>query len=318
MYKRWIVLIVAVIGVLLVVNAAVSKHISRAAEPFGGGRVLELAGPDLNVDDHGPRGDHAVVLLHGYSASIQWWDAVAPVLARNERVITIDLVGHGGSEAPSDPAPYSAEGQATAVSQALDALGVRHAVLVGHSMGGVVATALAEREPNLVDRVVVSDTPAGPGLTALPVLGKVVCWPVLGAAFDGLRHFDVVDTNSLQTGFAADFPVPVFAYESLKRMTHNALCNARLAGRLNEEKAVSDRLAGLGKPVRVVFGERDVLTPTESNIARYRQSGLQPVVIAGAGHSPAVEKPGEFLSAIDTFVSAASLGRPSLPSGTTR
>nr|WP_046318300.1 alpha/beta hydrolase [Mycobacterium sp. UM_Kg1] len=286
----------------LLVNTVVAGRVSRPAEPFAGGRVLELPGPDLNVREYGPGGDRAIVLLHGYSASIQWWEQVAPVLAQSARVVAVDLVGHGGSEAPLGEAPYSAEGQATAVRHALDALGVRHAVLVGHSMGGSVATALAESAPELVDRVIVSDTPADVGLTAMPALGNAVCWPVLGAAADRLRSIDTVDRASLQTGFAVDFPVPEVAYRSLKRMTHNALCAAKTAVRINEERAVADRLADLGKPVLVVWGETDVLTPTAQNVDRYRKAGLAPVVIAGSGHSPLVEKPAEFLSAVAPFV----------------
>lgn len=298
-------MVVAAVLVASLVNTVVTDHIARAAEPFAGGRVLELPGPDLNVREYGSAGERAIVLLHGYSASIQWWEAVAPALAQGTRVIAIDLVGHGGSEAPRDRAAYSADAQAAAVHQALDALGVRHAVVIGHSMGGTVATALAESASDLVDRVVVSDTyAAAQGMVAMPALGNAVCWPVLGAALDRFRSIDGVDKSALQTGFAADFPIPELAYRSLKRMTHNALCDAKTAGRINEQRAVADRLAGLGKPVLVLWGDRDVLTPTQANVDRYRAAGLDPVVIAGSGHSPMVEKPAEFVSAVQGFIQA--------------
>lgn len=305
--KRLAALVITLVIVALLVNTVIADRITRGAEPFAQGRVLELPGPDLNVREYGSGSDHAIVLLHGYSASIEWWEAVAPALAQGSRVVAIDLVGHGGSEAPRDAAPYSAEGQGAAVRQALESLGVRHAVLVGHSTGGLVATALAEAAPDLVDRVIVSDTPAALGMTAMPALGNAVCWPVVGPALDTLRRLDAVDKSSLQTGFAADFPVPALAYRSLKRITHNAFCDAKAASRINEQRAVADRLAGLGKPVLVVWGDSDVLTPTTPNVERYRQAGLQPVVIAGSGHSPQLEKPNEFLSAITPFAQAARL-----------
>ncbi|WP_235663913.1 alpha/beta fold hydrolase [Mycolicibacter terrae] len=138
----------------------------------------------------------------------------------------------------------------------------------------------------------------------MPALGNAVCWPVLGAALDRFRSIDGVDKSALQTGFAADFPIPELAYRSLKRMTHNALCDAKTAGRINEQRAVADRLAGLGKPVLVLWGDRDVLTPTQANVDRYRAAGLDPVVIAGSGHSPMVEKPAEFVSAVQGFIQA--------------
>jgi pimeloyl-ACP methyl ester carboxylesterase len=305
MGKRLAALAITAVLVALLVNTVISDRTAGVAESFGDGRVLALPGPDLNIREYGSDGDRAVVLLHGYTASIQWWEAVAPVLAHGTRVIAIDLVGHGGSDAPRDRAAYSADGQASAVHQALDALGVRHAVLIGHSMGGLVATALAESAPALVDRVVVSDTPGAQGMVAMPALGNAVCWPVLGAALDRFRGIDAVDKPSLQTGFAADFAVPELAYRSLKRMTHNALCDAKAAGDINEQRAVAERLAGVGRPVRVVWGENDVLTPTQPNVSRYRAAGLETVVIAGSGHSPIVEKPAEFVSAVKQFVQGA-------------
>lgn len=301
--KMRIAAVVTVLGVMaLVGNAVVVDRIQRPAEAFGGGRVLDLEGVSLNVREYGPGGDRAVVLLHGYSASIQWWESVAPPLAHNTRVVAIDLIGHGGSAAPRNSALYSADAQAAAVRRALDALGVRRAIVVGHSMGGSVATVLAESTPDLVERVVVSDTQAAPGLADMPVLRNVVCWPVIGPALDWLRKFDAVDTGSLQTGFAAGFKVPEIAYRSLKRMTHDSLCDAKATAKINDQRPVADRLAGLGKPVLVIWGEKDVLTPAQANVDRYRTAGLVPVIIAGSGHSPLIEKPDDFLTAVTPFV----------------
>lgn len=284
----------------LLVNAFVIARTERPAEAFAGGRVLELDGPDLNVREYGPSGDRAVVLLHGYSASIEWWEKVAPALAESGlRVVAIDLVGHGGSEAPRDVEPYGAAGQATAVRSALAALGVRRAVLVGHSMGGHVATAVAESDPDLVERVVVSDTPADLGLTDMPALGDVGCRPLIGPVIDRFRGVDALTDSSLQTGFASEYPVPQLAHRSLEQLAHQGVCHS---GADDNERAIADRLAQLGKPVLVVWGERDVLTPTGSNVDRYRAAGLDPRVIAVSGHSPIVEIPDAFVAQVADFI----------------
>lgn len=297
---KWRILaIVAVVVVAaLAVNAFLVARTTRTAEAFDGGRVLQLEGPDLNVKEYGPPSDRAVVLLHGYSASVEWWDRVASALL-DERVIAIDLVGHGGSEAPSDAEPYGIDGQAEAVRQALDALDVRQAVLVGHSMGGLVAIALAEADPERVERVAVSDSPAAAELVESPALAGLACTPIIGPVIDRFRAVDAVTESSLQTGFAPDYPVPPLAHRSLEQLTHAGVCDS---GRQEQMSDAAERLAGLGKPALVVWGERDVLTPTQSNVERFRQVGLTPVVIPKAGHSPMVEAPGEFLTAITDFV----------------
>lgn len=299
MKLRIAVVALVVVVVAALVNAFVVAGGTRAAEPFAGGHVLSLDGPDLNVREYGPPGERAIVLLHGYSASIEWWEEVAPRLARDRRVVAIDLVGHGGSEAPSEPQQFQVGDQASAVRRALTTLGVRQAVVIGHSMGGSVAAVLADRYPEVVERVVISDTPASGDLVAMPLLGKMVCWPVLGPAMDHFRQVPAITESSLQTGFAADFPVPQFAYRSLERLTYKGVCDSKQGA----PASVADTLTGLDKPVLVVWGETDVLTPTAPNVTRYSAAGMSPRIIAGAGHSPMVEKPDEFLSAIGEFVS---------------
>ena len=289
------VLLLAVVALLL--NELVVTKEQRKAEPFAGGHVLELDGPDLNVREYGPPGDRAVVLLHGYSASIQWWEQVAPRLARDQRVIAIDLVGHGGSEAPGAGAPYRAAEQAKAVHNALVQLGVRHAVLIGHSMGGAVSAELARQYPDLVERVVVSDTPAADDLVTMPLLGKMVCWPVISPALDRFRTVDAITESSLQTGFGADYPVPDYAHRSLERLTYAGVCDST-----EGPHPVVETLAALHKPVLVLWGDQDVLTPTAPNVERYTEAGLTPVVIKGSGHTPMVEQPDQFLAAVTDFV----------------
>ena len=297
---------VVIVVLALLVNAFVVARTQRPAEAFAGGRVLKLDGPDLNVREYGAPGDRAVVLLHGYSASIQWWEQVAPALTHTgRRVIAIDLVGHGGSEAPRDAEQYGAAVQAAAVRHALESLGVRRAVLIGHSMGGHVATALAEADPGLVERIAVVDTYADLGLVDELALARVGCWPIVGPALDRLRGVDPVVESSLQTGFAADFPVPDLAHRSLERLTHRGVCNSDAGEELNRERAVADRLAELNKPVLVVWGEKDVLTPTPPNVTRYGAAGLTPRVIAGSGHSPMIETPEAFLAELADFIRPA-------------
>ena len=297
---KWRVLVGAVVLVIAVlcVNALLVSRSARSAEPFAGGRVLELDGPDLNVKEYGRDGERTVVLLHGYSASVEWWDRVAAAML-DQRVIAVDLVGHGGSEAPRDATDYRIDGQARAVRRALDALGVGRVVLVGHSMGGNVAIAVAEQDPEHVERVVISDTPADASMVETPALAGLACAPIIGPAVDLLRPVDAVTDSSLQTGFAADYPVPPLAHRSLERLTHAGVCHS---GEQHNQPVPADRLAALDKPALVVWGERDVLTPTGPNIERYRRAGLAPVVIPGVGHSPMVEAPGEFLGAIADFI----------------
>lgn len=97
-----------------------------------------------------------MVLLHGLTASGANWAPVAPVLASRYRVYAPDQRGHGTSDWPGE---YSFDALVADVLGFLDALGLARVVLVGHSMGGVVAHLFAGRHPERVTALVVEDPP---------------------------------------------------------------------------------------------------------------------------------------------------------------
>ncbi len=104
------------------------------------------------------KGAQTLVLLHGYLESLLVWEDFIPLVYPRVRVITLDLPGHGISEVKGEI--HTMEYLADTVLGALDALGVARCTLVGHSMGGYVASAFAERYPERLDGLVLlSSTP---------------------------------------------------------------------------------------------------------------------------------------------------------------
>ncbi|NLF64314.1 MAG: 2-succinyl-6-hydroxy-2,4-cyclohexadiene-1-carboxylate synthase [Chloroflexi bacterium] len=88
-----------------------------------------------------------VLLLHGFTGSSAAWSPVLPALARRYRVIAVDLLGHGESDAPDDPARYAMERVVWDIATLLDILAAGPAALVGYSMGGRLALYLALHIP---------------------------------------------------------------------------------------------------------------------------------------------------------------------------
>src|SRR5688500_2481283 len=168
-----------VVAVLLLVNTVATDLETKDAQKGRGGKIVQLDGGDLFYKDEGDRDDPVIVLLHGFSASQRWWDRVAPALERRGlRVIRFDLLGHGRSEKPRDG--YAPDEQARRVARALAKLRVRRAAVVGHSMGGTVASALVQDKPGLVRRVAVIGTAPRDGFAELPLSGRLATWPVVG------------------------------------------------------------------------------------------------------------------------------------------
>jgi pimeloyl-ACP methyl ester carboxylesterase len=173
---------VVVLAALLALNTVVVDRETKAAgvtEP--GGRILDLPGGKLEVVERGPRDGSPIVLVHCFSCAIDWWDRMMPMLARDHRVVAVDLLGHGGSEKPTSG--YTIPNQADLVAAALEELRVRDAVVVGHSLGGSVVTGLAERSPQLVRKVVIVDTPPSHKGDSLGLVAKLGFAPVIGEFF---------------------------------------------------------------------------------------------------------------------------------------
>lgn len=102
---------------------------------------LEHKGINLFYTDEG-KGD-AIVLLHGFLENASMWQPFIPKLSLNNRVITLDLLGHGNTECLGYI--HTMELMAEAVEAILNHLKIKHATFIGHSMGGYVALAFAEK-----------------------------------------------------------------------------------------------------------------------------------------------------------------------------
>jgi pimeloyl-ACP methyl ester carboxylesterase len=100
----------------------------------------------------------AVVLLHGFLENQSMWNAFVPQLSQKNRVITIDLLGHGASD--SLGYVHTMEENADMVQEVLSHLRILKAVFVGHSMGGYVALAFAERHPTKMKGLVLLNSTA--------------------------------------------------------------------------------------------------------------------------------------------------------------
>jgi pimeloyl-ACP methyl ester carboxylesterase len=111
-----------------------------------------------------PGGGPVVLAAHGITSNHRSWGVVAGALDGEATLVAPDLRGRGRSN--HLPAPYSIPGHADDLAAVLDAVGVERAVVAGHSMGGFVALALAERHPDRVSAVVLVD--GGPPFAVPP------------------------------------------------------------------------------------------------------------------------------------------------------
>lgn len=305
MRRSWKILIgvLMALAILLAVNTVVVNQETKTAEvTVGGGRILDLPGGALQVVEQGPTvGKPArdaakppIVLLHCFGCSLHWWDRMVPLLARRHRVIRIDLLGFGGSEKPESG--YAMEDQGRLVALALGQLRVQGAVVVGHSMGFSVATALAAESSELVDRLVDIDAGPDPSFGSLPFLARLASTLVIGPALRRISP-DAAVEQGYESAFAPGYDTGDFSDQILddyRAMTYTSYDRSPAEVDDYQEKVPLDqRIRGAAVPLLVIFGEHDQLydDPDAAAEAYADVPGARITMLPDAGHSPNVEKP---------------------------
>jgi len=272
------------------------------------GSLVAVPSGEIHVRIDGPADAPALVLLHGFAGSLHWWDRVAALLADRHRVVRIDLLGHGGSAKPAGG--YTPGDQARMVAEVLDELGIERATVAGHSMGALVAVALAERSSVVRRLVVVGEGPdedsfklsRATQVVRLPLIGPALRFRPPAAAIrrgygfafaPGFRQASAFDDG--EQPIADDRAVPFTAFRQSQLGKEDYV----------RDRPLDERLRDLGLPTLVLFGALDQLWNTFTAVPRYRGIPHARVeVIDTAGHSPQVETPSRVARLLSDFALA--------------
>jgi pimeloyl-ACP methyl ester carboxylesterase len=139
--------------VLLLASGCLAHHSGALPGEPEQARFAHVRGARVRYVDEGK--GPAVVLIHGFAASLGTWEGVRPALRKNHRVLALDLKGFGWSSRPDGN--YSPREQARIVEAVMDERGIERAAVVGHSYGASVALALALQAPSRVERLALYD-----------------------------------------------------------------------------------------------------------------------------------------------------------------
>jgi non-heme chloroperoxidase len=249
--------------------------------------VTLASGIRLNVAQRGPSNGPAVLMLHGYSDSWFSFSRVLSHLPDDLRVIVPDQRGHGESDRPHWG--YAIDDFATDALGLLAALDIRQAVVVGHSMGTLVARRIAERAPDLVRRL---------------LLVNGTLWIRNGAISDLRTEVsaleDPVDpefVRSFQTSMIQQ-PVPQEFLDRIiaeSRKLPARVWKAVMAGMWDDTPAAES----IRCPTLVLGGDRDVVfTVSEQQALADAIQGARFEVFSNFGHALPWESPRTIAEAI--------------------
>jgi len=260
------------------------------APATGAGR-LQVAGTDVAWERWARPGAPPVVLVHGTSAHSGWWHSVVPSLVDAYDAVALDLSGHGDSGRRER---YSMAVWAREVLAVVAELCAGRALVVGHSIGGLVAAGAAARNPGAVAGLVLADSIVSPP----PRPADVAVRPRVVRVFP--------DRAAAVARFRLEPPQPVGDRTVLDSIAEGSLRSVPGGWSWKVDPAIwdvvatpdglTDDLPGVRCPVVVVRGERSSLVGPDAarTLARLWERPVPQYTVPGAHHHLMVDDPGAF------------------------
>lgn len=257
-------------------------------------QMAQINGTRLHFADTGPREGPAVLFANSLGTDFRVWDRLLPHLPAGLRIVRYDKRGHGLSECPA--APYRMESLVADAGGLLDHLGIERAVMVGLSIGGMIAQGLAAERPELLRALVLCDTAAK--------IGTDEMWDQrIEAIHRG--GIGALEEQILTRWFSRKFRAE--RQDELAGWRH-MLCRTPEDGYVGCCYAIRDTdlvasTTRLRLPVLAVAGDEDGSTPPD--LVRETAAlipGSRFEVIRGAGHLPPVEAPAALGALVTEFL----------------
>ena len=259
---------------------------------------------DLNVHYQifNPQAEKTLVFLHGFTGSTKTWDEVIESFEETYRIITIDLMGHGLTDAPYIVQRYSMEEQVELLHNFFEARRIPSFTLIGYSMGGRVALAFTMKYAEMVEQLILESS--SPGLkTEEEREARRKSDRALAEKIekDGLEAFVEQWEN-----------IPLFeSQKSLPETKQQAIREERLSQRViglanslrgmgtGSQPSYWDDLKNFTKPVLLITGELDKKFQQKANDMKEKFLSCKNVIVSGVGHAIHVENPQIFATIIE-------------------
>lgn len=246
----------------------------------------------LNAELTGPANAPVLVLLHALGTNLSLFDPLLPLLPKGLRLLRLDLRGHGLSDAPS--APYAMGALIRDIERAMDHFALSDAVVLGVSLGGMVAQGLAVKRLDLVRALVLSNTAAK--------IGSAEMWQTRIAEVRATGLADYAP-GAMERMFGRNWqavPGMLRIREMLTTTNPEGWigCAHALAG-----TDFYTTTATLTLPTLMIAGANDGTTPPDLvRETANRSGGHRFALMRAAGHLPFVEKPAEYAALLNQFL----------------
>lgn len=259
---------------------------------------VKVDGVHLNYELAGS--GQCLTLVHGLAADLTIWKEQVRVFSRSYLVLTVDVRGFGRSD--KLPGPYSIRTFSNDLYGLLRALDIHSTIVAGHSMGGRIAMAFGLDHPEMVNGLIL----VGASAAVSPDMQRIMEQHARLAETQGMEAvIDAIVARIFSPGFARHHPESFARYRQLH--LHNDHLAYAAACRANARFDLSAEIGRIACPTLVIVGDHDIPTPLDS--ARVLNSLIpnsKLTVIKDSGHTPMVEQPEEFHTAVRPFLETIS------------
>ncbi|WP_310532283.1 alpha/beta hydrolase [Novosphingobium sp.] len=268
-------------------------------------RYMTIKGVEIHYKDEGPRSAPVLFMVHGSQSSVRTWDRITQLLKGRYRVIRYDIPGYGLSGPATDEAAASV--QPVEIAEGfVDALGVKKLTFVGVSSGGTMGMYLAAKRPELVERLILSNTPSDPVKTDHLVQPQSFLDAQARAVKTGYQ--DMTFWNEYLSYFAGD-PARISVRTRAEYYDFNRRQKEKhpiaLVARIGDGKQAAIEMAKVKAPTLLAWGTGDPLLPESAAnaIARYLSNAqISRLMMPDVGHYPPLEIPDRFARIIADYV----------------
>lgn len=228
------------------------------------------------------KADKTLIFLHGWGMSGRHWLRIAENLKKFD-VYLIDLPGFGDSQVP--PKTFDVESYKDTVKEFVKKMGIKKAVLIGHSFGGRITIKTAAEKPDFLEKIVLVNTA---GVVTASTIKKVTSLfaklisPVFRPKFmQPLRKkfYSIIGSEYLEN-------------EQLSKIFSNVV-----------SEDLVKHLSSIDTPTLIIWGDKDRVTPIDFGfLMKNKIKDSKLVIIKNAGHFSFLEKPNEFIENLFKFI----------------
>lgn len=268
-------------------------------------RYVDIRGAEVHYKDEGS--GPVLLMVHGSVSSTRTWDRITEILKPHYRIIRFDIPGYGLSGRVSDEAAANIQPVEIA-EELIKLLGVTKLTFVGVSSGGTMGMYLAAKRPDLVERLIISNTPSDPVDTSHLVMPESFLSATAKSRKTG--YSDMIFWNEYLTYFAGD-PARISEqtrkeYYDFNRRTAEKHPIA-LVARIGDGVQAKIEMKKITAPTFLIWGGADALLPESAAdaITGYLGSAqISRVIMPDVGHYPPLESPDRFAQLIAAYVEA--------------